>query len=63
MRNHAGEPLLALDCTVDTPMRYGHGRGYVGAYTYSGEYVGRPLNGSGHIEWVDTQRNRIEPTA
>ncbi|GAS88302.1 DUF6670 family protein [Mycolicibacterium brisbanense] len=57
----AGAPVLTLDCTIDAPWRYGHGRGYVSAYTFDGRYRGRPVGGSGYVEWVDTQRIRIEP--
>ncbi|ORA33068.1 DUF6670 family protein [Mycobacterium aquaticum] len=57
-----GAPILTLDCTVDAPWRYGHGRGYVSAYTFDGHYDGHPVGGSGYVEWVDTQRTRIEPT-
>ncbi|MEN3223655.1 DUF6670 family protein [Mycolicibacterium porcinum] len=53
--------VLTLDCTVDTPLRYGHGRGYVGAYGFQGHYLGEPVHGSGYLEWVDTQRVRIDP--
>ncbi|OFB44841.1 hypothetical protein BA059_01590 [Mycolicibacterium sp. (ex Dasyatis americana)] len=52
-------PVLALDCIVDTPLRYGHGRGYVGAYTFHGMHLGKPVDGSGYLEWVDTQRTPI----
>ncbi|WP_156750571.1 DUF6670 family protein [Mycobacterium sp. 852013-50091_SCH5140682] len=58
----AGAPVLTLDCAVDAPWRYGHGRGYVSAYTFEGRYRDTSVGGSGYVEWVDTQRIRIEPT-
>lgn len=42
--------------TVDTPLRYGHGRGYVGAYSYDGTWCGSEVNGSGYLEWVDCEQ-------
>ncbi|MDF3338755.1 hypothetical protein P3H80_15065 [Mycolicibacterium septicum] len=56
-------PVLTLDCSVDTPLRYGHGRGYVGAYSFRGMYLGKPVDGSGYLEWIDTQRTPIEISA
>ncbi|ART71222.1 hypothetical protein BTO20_24150 [Mycobacterium dioxanotrophicus] len=60
--DEAEAPVLTLDCAVDAPWRYGHGRGYVSAYTFDGRYRGDSVAGSGYVEWVDTQRARIEPT-
>ncbi|MBF6215455.1 hypothetical protein IU433_30345 [Nocardia puris] len=50
-----GADLLALEAEVDTPLRWGHGRGYVGAYSYSGSWSGRAISGSGYLEWVDCE--------
>ncbi|GEE00880.1 hypothetical protein nbrc107696_13260 [Gordonia spumicola] len=47
--------VFAIDATVDSPLRFGHGRGYVAAYTYSGEFRGASVDGSGYMEWVDTR--------
>ena len=60
--NRDNSPVLTLDCVVDSPLRYGHGRGYVGAYTFQGTYLGQPVDGSGYLEWVDTQRTPIAPS-
>ncbi|AKC37301.1 Uncharacterised protein [Mycolicibacterium phlei] len=46
--------VLTVDGLVDSPLRYGHGRGYAGAYSYTGEYQGNPVGGSAYMEWVDT---------
>ncbi|MDF0529915.1 hypothetical protein P0W64_11085 [Tsukamurella sp. 8F] len=51
----AGAVVLELDCHNDAPWRYGHGRGYVTAYTYDGAYRGEAISGSGYMEWVDTR--------
>ncbi|NMO03579.1 hypothetical protein HH308_20390 [Gordonia sp. TBRC 11910] len=50
-----GAVLLMLDATVDAPWRYGHGRGYVGAYSYVGEFRGAAVDGSGYVEWIDVR--------
>ncbi|GAA4395789.1 DUF6670 family protein [Tsukamurella soli] len=47
--------VLTLDGVVDSPLRYGHGRGYVGAYTYTGGFRGRDVSGSAYLEWIDAQ--------
>ncbi len=39
--------------TVDSPMRYGHGLGYVGCYSFQGEWLGRQVDGTGYLEWID----------
>jgi hypothetical protein len=56
VRDDHGHLVLAVDGLVDSPLRYGHGRGYVGAYSYTGEYQGNPVGGSAYMEWVDTAR-------
>lgn len=54
VRDATGAEILTFDAEVDSPLRYGHGRGYVGAYTYQGTWQGRrPVTGSGYMEWVD----------
>jgi len=53
-----GDVLVSLEAIVDSPLRYGHGRGYVGAYSYSGELRDRPVSGSGYFEWVDCEVSR-----
>ncbi|HEU0191792.1 MAG TPA: DUF6670 family protein [Mycobacterium sp.] len=57
VREH-GRELLTIDGTVDAPMRFGHGRGYAGAYSFTGELRAEPVDGSGYIEWVDVQDGR-----
>ncbi|MFD6199333.1 DUF6670 family protein [Mycobacteriaceae bacterium NPDC060252] len=56
VRDDHGHLVLAIDGLVDSPLRYGHGRGYAGAYSYTGEYQGNPVGGSAYMEWVDTAR-------
>ncbi|MUM15533.1 hypothetical protein FZI91_08795 [Mycobacterium sp. CBMA271] len=47
--------VAELVATVDSPPRYGHGNGYVGAYTYTGRWKDESITGSGYFEWVDTE--------
>ncbi|OHT84863.1 DUF6670 family protein [Mycobacteroides saopaulense] len=56
VRDDRGHLVLAIEGLVDSPLRYGHGRGYTGAYSYTGEYQGNPVGGSAYMEWVDTRR-------
>lgn len=52
----AGRVVLDLTGTVDTPMTYGLGSGYVGGYHYQGLRDGVPVSGPGYIEFVDRRR-------
>lgn len=45
--------VLHLDGEVDTPWRYGHGKGYVSGYRFTGYFAGRPVTGRGYLEYVD----------
>ncbi|WP_223114486.1 DUF6670 family protein [Lolliginicoccus suaedae] len=38
---------------VDSEPRYGHGRGYVAACTYEGDWHGRRIAATGYLEWID----------
>ncbi|MFT3900642.1 MAG: hypothetical protein QM728_10435 [Gordonia sp. (in: high G+C Gram-positive bacteria)] len=50
-----GTEILNLEGTPDAPWRSGHGRGYVSAYSYTGEVFSDTVDGSGYIEWIDTR--------
>ncbi|ALG83268.1 hypothetical protein ACH46_00515 [Gordonia phthalatica] len=52
-----GREILRIDGTVDSPLRYGHGRGYAGAYSYTGVYRGVDVAGDGYMEWVDARQD------
>lgn len=56
VRDRRGRTLFAIDATVDTPMLFGIGTGYVGGYRWEGERDGRPASGRGYIEYVDRRR-------
>lgn len=48
-----GNPVLQLDCRVDTPFTYGLGAGYVSAYSYQGSFQGKAISGRGYMEYID----------
>lgn len=48
-----GAQLMTLTCTVDTPMTYGLGSGYVGGFYYEGKHQGKPIHGNAYIEYID----------
>jgi hypothetical protein len=50
-----GREILAVDGTVDSPWRLGHGRGYAAAYSYTGAWRSEDVSGSAYLEWVDVQ--------
>lgn len=50
-----GRELLAVDGTVDSPWRQGHGPGYVAAYSYTGQWRSAAVSGSAYLEWIDVQ--------
>nr|WP_020665120.1 DUF6670 family protein [Amycolatopsis benzoatilytica] len=52
------EEIVSLETTLDSPRRYGHGRGYVGAYTYSEKFRQRPVSGTGYFERADCEVKR-----
>ena len=52
----AGEVILDLICTIDTPMTYGLGSGYVGGYQFEGKRNGEMISGPGYIEYIDRRR-------
>ncbi len=56
-----GDRVLALEGEIDAQWRFGHGRGYVSAYHYAGDYRGTAVEGSGYIEWVDLRRKGGRP--
>lgn len=42
--------------TVDAPLRAGHGRGFVGAYSFTGVWDGVGISGSAYLEWIDCEK-------
>lgn len=50
-----GQEILAVEGTVDSPWRPGHGPGYVAAYSYTGIWRSAAVSGSAYLEWIDVQ--------
>ncbi|MEZ0054005.1 hypothetical protein ABIA30_005044 [Mycobacterium sp. MAA66] len=50
-----GREILAVEGTVDSPWRLGHGPGYVAAYSYTGTWRSAAVSGSAYLEWIDVQ--------
>jgi hypothetical protein len=46
-------PDAVVEGTVDTPMLYGLGSGYVGGFHYDGQLDGQPVAGQGYLEFID----------
>lgn len=56
VRDNQGNSLFEINGTVDTPMLFGLGMGFIGGYRWEGTRDGKPMKGRGYIEYVD-QRN------
>lgn len=54
VRNDGAE-MVSFIASIDSPLRYGNGQGYVGAYTFTGKWRSQPLNGTGYMEWADCE--------
>lgn len=55
VKDNVSQKILEIIAEIDSPFRYGHGVGYASAYTYTGEYLGQPVQGRGYIEYVDVE--------
>ncbi len=55
VRASDGTTLLDIRCQIDSPWRYGHGRGYVSCYRFEGEFRGQRHEGMGYIEYIDCE--------
>ncbi|WP_051111584.1 DUF6670 family protein [Sciscionella marina] len=49
----SNDPVIAIEATVDSPYRFGHGRGYVAAFTHYTTWSGHTSTGTGYLEWID----------
>jgi len=56
-----GQVILTLHGTVDTPLTYGLGSGYVGGYRYQGQHAGQAIQGRGYIEYIDRRPSELSP--
>jgi hypothetical protein len=51
--NDDDQKILDITAEIDSPYRYGHGRGYASAYNFTGQYYDTPVDGRGYIEYID----------
>ncbi len=47
--------ILDIRCTIASPWRYGHGRGYVASYDFEGSFRDQQHAGQGYIEYIDCE--------
>ena len=53
VHNDANQQILEITAEIDSPYRYGHGRGYASSYNFTGQYLENAVEGRGYIEYVD----------
>ncbi|WP_433654383.1 DUF6670 family protein [Nocardia sp. CA-128927] len=54
--------VLVVHGIVDSPPRYGVGRGYIIGYSCEGNYRGRPFDARGYMEYIDREAvDRADP--
>lgn len=53
VRDATGAHVGALDCRAGDDWTYGLGAGYVGSFTATGSFRGRPVDTRGYVEYVD----------
>jgi hypothetical protein len=53
VEDHDGQELITIDGRTNDDFVYGLAAGYAGSYTYTGTYRGKPIDGTGYIEWID----------
>jgi hypothetical protein len=47
--------VLTVQGSIDSPPRFGVGRGYILGYSCQGEYRGRPFQSRGYMEYIDCE--------
>ena len=55
VKDTAKQKILEIFAEIDSPFRYGHGVGYVSAYTFTGEYRNHQVQGRGYLEYIDVE--------
>lgn len=48
-----GKELIAIEGLANGDFKYGMTGGYAGSYGYSGSFKGKPVKGTGYIEYID----------
>ncbi|TCM67271.1 hypothetical protein EC844_10940 [Acinetobacter calcoaceticus] len=50
-----GHEFFEIYANVDSPFHYGHGRGYVSSYRFSGKYLDEDISGRGYMEYINIE--------
>lgn len=50
-----GEEFFELFAAVNSPFRYGRGRGYVSSFEYTGHFHQQPIQGQGYLEYINIE--------
>ncbi|KID85260.1 hypothetical protein MGU_07498 [Metarhizium guizhouense ARSEF 977] len=49
------QEIIRFVASVDSPLRYGHGQGYVASYQFTGKWRNKDVSGIGYLEWIDLE--------
>ncbi|WP_233528583.1 DUF6670 family protein [Antrihabitans stalagmiti] len=55
VQDDGGNDLIALEAVTNDDYVYGMAGGYVGSYTYTGQFRGSVIAGTGYVEYVGTR--------
>ncbi|MDO8329220.1 MAG: hypothetical protein Q7T36_01975 [Fluviicoccus sp.] len=51
--DESGNELISIGGSANGDFKYGMAGGYAGSYGYRGRFKGRPIDGTGYIEYID----------
>ncbi len=55
VKDESGAPLVAIEATANDDYVYGLADGYVGSFSYTGQFRERAIQGTGYAEFIGTQ--------
>ncbi len=53
VQDDEGRELIVIEGQANADFQYGMAAGYAGSYGYQGRFKGRPIQGTGYIEYID----------
>ncbi|MGW3542341.1 DUF6670 family protein [Nocardia niigatensis] len=62
IHNDDGAVTTEINARYDTDPVFGIGQGWIGGYSYNGHHDGKPITGTGYIEYVRTRPTAPNPT-
>lgn len=62
IHNDDGAVTTEINARYDTDLVFGIGQGWIGGYSYNGHHDGKPITGTGYIEYVRTRLTAPNPT-